>query len=788
MIPSRQGVALRGRLAALAANAPTLNLPQKRKTTTRPVFNAMTPAPALVLVAFLVLFGMLGPVYLVFSITSGMTLAMVALGLLIVVGWAREISLLAAGIFASAIYLDGYLNREVGRAPGWPWVWAALTTIGVIAIGMALVAMSSARLPGIYMVVLTLGAQVIIERTVYANGLLSGGLGGGDQDGFIIVNRRPMIFGWNVGDATDREMFFLIAAVLCLVLIAMARLRHCPMGLAFHLVGADRQAAAAVGISPFRFRVYAFTASGILAAIAGILANWLFRSPPSFTNYLSPYSLFLLAIPVLAGLDSIAFTMIVAISFEVVPVVVESLRINTYLLGAAGLIGGALFGSRGAGGRFQDEWKYILYGSRAHRIGTSIDATAMRSAQGLASEHHDTHLSTEQRNHALDLLENWLPARPDTDVAIAATNIEVLHGSVKALRGASITVPAGSMCGLLGPNGAGKTTLFDVISGLRRPNAGTVSLFGTDVTATTGWDRAKLGMCRTFQTTRVMDDLTVADNLLAGVYQRIHANTALFLLGHPKAWRELRSAEDVAFAAAQLLNIDRYWNERVATLEFSARRRTEIGRCLLTAPRLLLLDEPAAGLDPASSAALFALIKQLHEDLGLTVLLVEHYVKAVLDSCDLVYVLAEGNILASGTPNTVANDPEVRNRYLGTRINYSTTTNQTPATETEAGPVLVGATTTVADKPNLAKPVAPPLGTGPDAGATTSGGSPSAATTSAATTSGGDRPSGNCPPAGDSHPGAAAAEVPGSTDSAGGEPHKSDKLSLAEKMKAMRER
>jgi ABC-type branched-subunit amino acid transport system ATPase component len=228
------------------------------------------------------------------------------------------------------------------------------------------------------------------------------------------------------------------------------------------------------------------------------------------------------------------------------------------------------------------------------------------------------------------------------------------------------------MVGLLGAIAAGTTTRFVVISGLRRPNSGTVQLFGQDVTNLSAWDRSKLGMSRTFQTTRVMADLTVADNMIAGAYQRIGASTARFLLGDPRAWAELRHAEEVAYAAARLLGIDRYWNERAGSLEFSARRRTEIGRCLLTGPRLLLLDEPAAGLDPASSAALFALVKQLHEDLGLTVLLVEHYVKAVLESCDLVYVLAEGQVLASGTPKQVANNPEVRTRYLGTRMHYTT--------------------------------------------------------------------------------------------------------------------
>ncbi len=179
----------------------------------------------------------------------------------------------------------------------------------------------------------------------------------------------------------------LILGVLLIVLVAMVRLRRSPMGLAFNLVGVDRQAAAAVGISPLKFRVYAFTASGILAAVAGILANWMFRSPPSFVNYLSPYSLFLLAIPVLAGLDSIAYVVVVAVTFEVVPVVVESLRINAFLLGAAGLLVGALFGSRGFGGRGRRRLPISRPRQRANRLGEeTLDALTLRSSAGLAGE------------------------------------------------------------------------------------------------------------------------------------------------------------------------------------------------------------------------------------------------------------------------------------------------------------------------------------------------------------------------------------------------------------------
>ena len=172
----------------------------------------------------------------------------------------------------------------------------------------------------------------------------------------------------------------------------------------------------------------------------------------------------------------------------------------------------------------------------------------------------------------------------------------------------------------------------------------------------------------------------MADNLLAGSRQRIGAGTAAFLLGSRSAWASLREAEQAAWAAAVVLDIDRYWDERAGTLEFSARRRVEIARCLVSGPRLLLLDEPAAGLDPASSTALLSLLRSLHDDLGLTVLLVEHYVKAVLDSCEIVHVLAEGIVIATGSPADIIANPCVRDRYLGTRLTYAPDVEPQPST------------------------------------------------------------------------------------------------------------
>jgi ABC-type branched-subunit amino acid transport system ATPase component/ABC-type branched-subunit amino acid transport system permease subunit len=610
------------------------------------------------------------PDYLIFTVSCGIPLAVAALGLLVLQGWAREISLATAGLFATAMYWFGYLNRQDNVGKGIPWVLAALLTIAVIGGLMAAIASVSVRLPAIYLIVLTLGVQTTLERVVFSQGNLSGGISGGTERQEPIYNPRPWFLGLDL--RSDTAFYLFLLAWLVVLLALLVRLRHSPAGLAMFLSGDDRQAASAVGISPLRYRLAAYSLSGTLAAVGGILACWLYINPPVFVDYLAPTSLLMLAIPVLAGLDSIAWVVGMAVAFQVIPVQLESWRINTFIEAGVGLLLGAALGSRGVGGRFEDLTHRVRRGNRATRTGRGDpDVQALRNSDGLAGGAPSEVGSSTARGDALAVLHQWLPPKSDHLDAIHATGIRVRLGGVLALDGATVRVPNGAMVGLIGPNGAGKTTLFDVISGNRPADEGRVELFGTDVTRILAWRRSRLGMARTFQSSRVIEELTVADNLLAGARQRIDSGTLAFLLGSKSAWARLREAEQAAWAAAVLLGIDRYWDERAGTLEFSARRRIEIARCLVSGPRLLLLDEPAAGLDPTSSTALLRLLRSLHEDLGLTVLLVEHYVKAVLDSCDIVHVLAEGAVIATGSPANIARNPVVRDRYLGTRLTYT---------------------------------------------------------------------------------------------------------------------
>jgi ABC-type branched-subunit amino acid transport system ATPase component/ABC-type branched-subunit amino acid transport system permease subunit len=607
--------------------------------------------------------------YWVFTISAGMVIAVVALGVMVMTGWCREVNLASAGVYATSLYLASYVYRD---EPGWgkPLWLAVLTAIAIGAGIMLAVSLLSVRFSGVYVMVFTLGVQIMVERIMFTRYHLTGG-------DTALENPRPVFFGHHM-EGHDRQFYLFLLVVLFLVMAFLYRLRHSPYGRGMMLAGADQQSAAAVGISPWRAKALGFGISGALSGLSGILAAMLFVSAPTTVNYQATTSLLWLSIAILGGFDSMTAVVGVALLFQGVPFLLEKLHVDYQGLAGVSLLAGVLCGARGVGGRLQDIYRRLRFGPAAKRraarpTSLTTSASVLSRADGIADLAEYGGASPAVRKQALDTLEGWFPARRTEEIALSAQDVWQSFGGVKALQGAHIQVRTGSFTGLIGPNGAGKTTLFDVVSGLQRPDRGTVRIFNEDVTRMRPWHRAGLGMTRTFQTQRTIKELGVCDNLLAGAGLRIDGNMAQFVLGDPRVWRQMREAEEAAWAIAQLLNIDRYWDERVGELEFSARRRTELGRALMSGPQILLLDEPTSGLDPASSGALIGLVRQLQADLGLTVLLVEHYVKAVLEGCDTVYVLAEGRTLAHGEPLDVAGNVEVQTHYLGAGAGSSTT-------------------------------------------------------------------------------------------------------------------
>ena len=230
--------------------------------------------------------------------------------------------------------------------------------------------------------------------------------------------------------------------------------------------------------------------------------------------------------------------------------------------------------------------------------------------------------------------------------------VDVWFGGHHAVRGVDLDVDAGCVTGLIGPNGAGKTTLFDVVTGLRRPDRGRVVLDGRDITGLAAYRRAGLGMARTFQRLEVFGSLTVAENVLAAA--ELHA-----------PWRARHQARTVAEEILDRVGLRAVADRRADALSTGLARLVELGRALATRPRVLLLDEPASGLDASETASLAALLADLAAS-GTAVLLVEHDVALVMEVSSRVYVLDAGAVLATGPPAAVQADPAVVAAYLGT--------------------------------------------------------------------------------------------------------------------------
>ena len=266
---------------------------------------------------------------------------------------------------------------------------------------------------------------------------------------------------------------------------------------------------------------------------------------------------------------------------------------------------------------------------------------------------------------ALEVVERALPPPVQEGTVLNAEDIHVSFGGVRALRGAHLEIPAGSIVGLIGPNGSGKSTLFDVINGFTVPDTGRVYAFGEDITELQPWHRARLGMSRTFQANHIDPDATVFENLLTGAFMSISGGVFASVFQFPKPRRDQRRAVELTRAVARLMGLEKVLDVRAGILSFGAQRRAEIGRSLISLPRLLLLDEPSAGMDSNEAGDLLRLVTKLQSDLGFSICLIEHFVRIVFEHCQVVYALAEGQVIASGPPSEVRASEAAQEHYLG---------------------------------------------------------------------------------------------------------------------------
>ena len=248
---------------------------------------------------------------------------------------------------------------------------------------------------------------------------------------------------------------------------------------------------------------------------------------------------------------------------------------------------------------------------------------------------------------------------------LEVTSLGISFGGLRAVDELSIKIEKGGLVGLIGPNGAGKTTVFNMLTGVYRPTDGGIRLDGQNLIGKKPHEICKMGVARTFQNIRLFSELSVLDNVKTGLHNQITYSLAesMFHLGSYR--KKEKQMDEKAMELLSVFGLESVADYRAANLPYGKQRKLEIARALATEPKLLLLDEPAAGMNPNETEELMETIEVVRKRFGVTVLLIEHDMKLVSGICEYLYVLNFGRLLAEGTPKEVLSNPEVVKAYLG---------------------------------------------------------------------------------------------------------------------------
>ena len=645
----------------------------------------------LLVLAMLVLpFVVTNPYYLHLLVVI-LIFSILLLGLDIVFGYTGEVSLGHAALLGIGAYTAGILSMKLGLG------MIAAIPVGIIMAALfgLVLALPALKVTGPYLAMVTLAFGTIIYTLINEMDFLTNGPMG-------ITLTKPLF--WDLRDYADQvpffdmslarlrefEFYFVVLLCLLLSLVAINRLIASRYGRAFEALRDAPIACDCMAVSVYKHKVIAFAFSAGMAGLAGVLFAYSeqYVAPNNFGIELAIQ--FLLAVT-LGGRKSRVGPILGAVVIVVLPNLladIELFRIIAGVIAVVAVLAGAA-GWRRAENRTQllipvalcvaffvfslllekvTDYKLAIFGAMILFVvyylpdgiyGFVRGAIARLRARGLQQ-----HPVIEARGSDARV---WSAAAPVVEAGrplLEVNQVVMQFGGLKALNTVNLAVMPRTIHGLIGPNGSGKSTMMNVLTGIYVPTSGEILLEGRSIAGTGSPEIAAAGIARTFQNVQLFGELTLIENIMVGLHHSYRSTLAGVALGSPQARREEADAQIRAASILGFVGLEALANEEARNLPYGKQRLLEIGRALALDPKLLLLDEPAAGLTAPDIKVLVEIIRKIR-DHGITLILIEHHMDVVMSLCDTVTVLDFGQKIAEGNPAAVQADEKVIAAYLG---------------------------------------------------------------------------------------------------------------------------
>ncbi len=563
--------------------------------------------------------------------------AIIVVGLTLLIGYAGQVSLGHAAFYGLGAYISAILTVSHGLNPWLALIMATLITSCIAVI----IGIPTLKLQGHYLVMATLGFNLIANIIIVQWDSVTGG-----PSGFPGV--PPLSVG-SLSFDTDGKMYFLIWSFLFIVILLSLNLANSRVGRGLKALHAGESAANCVGIPTSAYKVKMFIFSAALASLAGSLyAHYLsFVSPKTFDIF---FSVELVTMVIVGGMGSIW----------------------------GGLFGTGFLTSLPNVLHYVDEYKDIIYGLILVLILIFVPEGLLVSASRRFRSRRDHIESDVLETDTQQSSENSFPWN---NVPISSTrhsesdmmsrepilrvhNVSRGFGGVLAVSEVSFDIPDASVTSLIGPNGAGKTTIINLISGVNRSHGGRILFQERRIDCLRPYEIAGMGLTRTFQNVQVFDNMTVLENVMVGMHPKTKSEFLTSMLRPPSFRKEEKEIRDRSMESLIFLNLEQSAHTPASELSFGDQKRLEIARAIVSSPKLVLLDEPVAGLNMTESFKIADIILEMRSK-GMSVLLVEHDINVVMRISDKVVVLDYGTKIADGSPLEVQNNRDVLNAYLG---------------------------------------------------------------------------------------------------------------------------